>query len=184
MKGIVLFSENNESAILTDEGEVIKIKGSYNVGKRINFKKPDKRSGILKKVSIILGTAAAFTMITTLGLYFIGKNSGDDSKSSASSSALSIEDEDTPQPGSPDGANDLFDKNNEDSSLGEADISTEGNSSNIPEMPPAGNDESAPGDIPEGAPTADPGNGQQPQNTAPPDNQQQGAPEQTQSDNT
>ena len=39
MKGIVLFSENNESAILTDEGEVIKIKGSYNVGKRINFKK-------------------------------------------------------------------------------------------------------------------------------------------------
>ena len=172
MKGIVLFSEKNESAILTDEGEVIKLKGSYVVGKRISFKKTDKRSGILKRVSIILGTAAAFAMITTISLYIIGKNSGGDSQASAAASALSIADstDDSAATG--------------DSAISEADSSAEGNSGDIPEMPPAGNDGSAPDGMPEGAPTGDPGNGQQPQNTAPPDNQQQGAPEQTQSNNT
>ena len=68
MKGIVLSSENNKSAVLTDEGTVVKISGIYETGKRINIKSVNKSGGILKKVSIILGTAAVLMIFTFCGL--------------------------------------------------------------------------------------------------------------------
>jgi FtsZ-interacting cell division protein ZipA len=86
MRGLVLFSKNNKTIVLTDEGTVIKINGNYEVGKRINIKNHGNDNTLLKKISIALGTITILMLLVICGLYVIGKNNSSGEVSAADSS--------------------------------------------------------------------------------------------------
>jgi len=180
MKGIVLSSENNKTVVLTDEGNVVRIRGSYEVGQRINIRNANRPSGMLKNVSIVLGTIAVLMIFTIFGLYAVGKNSdSDDSAVSSSSSEASSEDassDTSTEETSEDASSESSDDTSTDDEADTSDSSSEETSS---DMPQPGTDGEVPADVPSDNGQQGPGgqapDGQMPDGQAP-DGQMQGAP--------
>lgn len=198
MKGIVLSSDsdNNKTVVLTDEGIVKTINGTFETGKKINIRPTSKKGPILKKVSIVLGTCAVLMVFTLGSLYAIGRFSDSDDSSAVSSSqdnsgevGSTILNDDTSSTAAADENNlnesseseEIADDNSgsEDSSSDSDNTSTDDSNtaaegtSNIPDAPPSANDGTTPPEIPEGGQGQGPQGGQVPSGQAP-DGQQPG----------
>lgn len=197
MKGIVLSSDpdNNKSVVLTDEGIVKTINGTFETGKKVNIRPASKKGSILKKVSIVLGTCAVLLIFTLGSLYVIGRSSDSDDSSAISSSqgnsdegesislngdtSSTTDDENTLNDSSE--SEDIADDNSgsEDSSSDSDNATTDDSNtaevgtSNIPDAPPSANDGTTPPEIPEGGQGQGPQGGQAPTGQAP-DGQQPG----------
>lgn len=197
MKGIVLSSDsdNNKTVVLTDEGIVKTINGTFEIGKKINIRPTSKKGPILKKVSIVLGTCAVLMIFTLGSLYAIGRFSDSDDSSAVSSSqdnsgevGSTILNDDTSSTAADENnlnesseSEEIADDNSgsEDSSSDSDNTSTDDSNtaaegtSNIPDAPPSANDETTPPEIPEGSQGQGPQGGQAPSGQAP-DGQQPG----------
>lgn len=197
MKGIVLSSDpdNNKSVVLTDEGIVKTINGTFETGKKVNIRPASKKGPILKIVSIVLGTCAVLLIFTLGSLYVIGRSSDSDDSSAISSSqgnsdegesislngdtSSTTDDENTLNDSSE--SEDIADDNSgsEDSSSDSDNATTDDSNtaaegtSNIPDAPPSANDGTTPPEIPEGGQSQGPQGGQTPSGQAP-DGQQPG----------
>lgn len=197
MKGIVLSSDpdNNKSVVLTDEGIVKTINGTFETGKKVNIRPASKKGPILKKVSIVLGTCAVLLIFTLGSLYVIGRSSDSDDSSAISSSqgnsdegesislngdtSSTTDDENTLNDSSEN--EDIADDNSgsEDSSSDSDNVTTDDSNtaevgtSNIPDAPPSDTDGTTPPEIPEGGQGQGPQGGQAPTVQAP-DGQQPG----------
>ena len=196
MKGIVLSSDsdNNKTVVLTDEGIVKTINGTFETGKKINIRPTSKKGPILKKVSIVLGTCAVLMVFTLGSLYAIGRLSDSDDSSAVSSSqdnsgevGSTILNDDTSSTAAENNLNEsseneeIADDNSgsEDSSSDSDNTSTDDSNtaaegtSNIPDAPPSDADGTTPPEIPEGGQGQGPASGQAPSGQAP-DGQQPG----------
>lgn len=194
MKGIVLSSDsdNNKTVVLTDEGIVKTINGTFETGKKINIRPTSKKGPILKKVSIVLGTCAVLMVFTLGSLYAIGRFSDSDDSSAVSSSqdnsgevGSTILNDDTSSTAADENnlneSEEIADDNSgsEDSSSDSDNTSTDDSNtaaegtSNIPDAPPSANDGTTPPEIPEGGQGQGPQGGQAPSGQAP-DGQQPG----------
>ena len=194
MKGIVLSSDpdNNKSVVLTDEGIVNTINGTFETGKKVNIRPASKKRPVLKNISIVLGTCAVLMVFTLGSLYVIGRSSDSDDSSAVSSSqdnsgegGSTILNDDTSSTAADENnlneSEEIADDNSgsEDSSSDSDNTSTDDSNtaaegtSNIPDAPPSANDGTTPPEIPEGGQGQGPQGGQAPSGQAP-DGQQPG----------
>ncbi|SER61376.1 hypothetical protein SAMN04487884_10849 [Butyrivibrio fibrisolvens] len=196
MKGIVLSSDsdNNKTVVLTDEGIVKTINGTFEIGKKVNIRPKSKKRHVLKNISIVLGTCAVLMVFTLGSLYAIGRLSDSDDNSAVSSSqdnsgegGSTILNDDTSSTAAENNLNEsseseeIADDNSgsEDSSSDSDNISTDDSNtaaegtSNIPDASPSANDGTTPPEIPEGGQDQGPQGGQAPSGQAP-DGQQPG----------
>ncbi|WP_027216712.1 hypothetical protein [Butyrivibrio fibrisolvens] len=194
MKGIVLSSDsdNNKTVVLTDEGIVKTINGSFEIGKKVNIRPTSKKRPVLKNISIALGTCAVLMVFTLGSLYAIGRFSDNDDSSALSSSqdnsgesGSTILNDDTSSTAADENnlneSEEIADDNSgsEDSSSDSDNTSTDDSNtaaegtSNIPDAPPSANDGTTPPEIPEGGQDQGSQGGQAPSGQAP-DGQQPG----------
>ena len=194
MKGIVLSSDsdNNKTVVLTDEGIVKTINGTFEIGKKVNIRPTSKKRPVLKNISIVLGTCAVLMVFTLGSLYVIGRSSDSDDSSAVSSSqdnsgegGSTILNDDTSSTAADENnlneSEEIADDNSgsEDSSSDSDNTSTDDSNtaaegtSNIPDAPPSANDGTTPPEIPEGGQGQGPQGGQAPSGQAP-DGQQPG----------
>ena len=194
MKGIVLSSDsdNNKTVVLTDEGIVKTINGTFEIGKKVNIRPTSKKRPVLKNISIVLGTCAVLMVFTLGSLYAIGRSSDSDDSSAVSSSqdnsgegGSTILNDDTSSTAADENnlneSEEIADDNSgsEDSSSDSDNTSTDDSNtaaegtSNIPDAPPSANDGTTPPEIPEGGQGQGPQGGQAPSGQAP-DGQQPG----------
>lgn len=196
MKGIVLSSDsdNNKTVVLTDEGILKTINGTFEIGKKVNIRPTSKKGPILKKVSIVLGTCAVLMIFTLGSLYAIGRFSDSDDSSTVSSSqdnsgevGSTILNDDTSSTAAENNLNESSESEEiADDNSGSADSSSDSDNtstddsntaaegtSNIPDALPSANDGTTPPEIPEGGQDQGPQGGQAPSGQAP-DGQQPG----------